>query len=674
MNEVNISDLLAWCKVDFSNFDSNPLGYAKKLILNSAEIKDLVIPNDISQIKAYTFYSCSGLTSVTIPNSVTSIGNDAFYSCENLKYVLNLSDLIITKGSSDNGYIAYYADEVEKLSDGWIEDDFVWIESEDGNRLFRYLGNATELILPTDYKGENYEIGDSAFANYKILKQVTIPNFVTSIGASAFSGCTALTEVNFNAENCTSMSTADAPVFKDCLNLKTINIGNSVKSIPSYAFYGCSGLVELTIPSTDTWIGDKVFWGCNKLIESEVIDRSQTTVSIAVSSPTKYQTGITTDKNENILSESNNVLIKGLKPNTRYTYNSSLKINDTFCEINSFAFTTKDMIFKNSDVVGATSFSSKAYYEGDVTVLEYGINWGNENVVYNNVDSISVCNLNPNTTYKVYYFLNTQEGGEYSTTWNITTKSLTWNTGEFTATSTSSARISVETNCIATDGTGFEWKRYDAPESLAPSKAPCPIVDGKLIGSLRGLNPDVYYNCRPYYTSSSGKTYYGKWFTIFTGDANVYFEPEVSTSDKNTVVDNSAVINGYALAGSDDILEQGFEYWKSSTSPVAYSSSGVMIAKASGISMSATITNLEYNSTYRYRAYVKTANGSFYGSEKEFIIGNDPAGVEYIESNVIDAVEIARYDIHGRLISEPTKGVNIIKYSDGTTRKEIIKE
>ena len=35
--------------------------------------------------------------------------------------------------------------------------------------------------------------------------------------------------------------------------------------------------------------------------------------------------------------------------------------------------------------------------------------------------------------------------------------------------------------------------------------------------------------------------------------------------------------------------------------------------------------------------------------------------------------EVARYDIHGRLLPEPTKGINIVKYSDGTTRKEIVK-
>lgn len=47
------------------------------------------------------------------------------------------------------------------------------------------------------------------------------------------------------------------------------------------------------------------------------------------------------------------------------------------------------------------------------------------------------------------------------------------------------------------------------------------------------------------------------------------------------------------------------------------------------------------------------------------------SGVENIGIN--GAEEVARYDIHGRLLSEPTKGINIVKYSDGTTRKEILK-
>ena len=81
LTSVNISDLSAWCKIDFVVSESNPLYYSNILNLNGIEIKDLAIPNDITEIKQYAFAGCSGLTSVTIPNSVTSIGSNAFSNC-----------------------------------------------------------------------------------------------------------------------------------------------------------------------------------------------------------------------------------------------------------------------------------------------------------------------------------------------------------------------------------------------------------------------------------------------------------------------------------------------------------------------------------------------------------------------------------------------------------------
>ena len=87
LTEVNIYDLSAWCRIDFGLNYANPMYYAKKLKLNGTEIKDLVIPNNITQIKDYAFYSCTGLTSVTIPNSVTKIGDHAFSECYGLTSV-----------------------------------------------------------------------------------------------------------------------------------------------------------------------------------------------------------------------------------------------------------------------------------------------------------------------------------------------------------------------------------------------------------------------------------------------------------------------------------------------------------------------------------------------------------------------------------------------------------
>ena len=84
---VNITDLDAWCRISFFDWNSNPLSYAHHLFLNGEEIKNLVIPSTVTSIGDYTFNSCSGLTSVIIPNSVTSIGYDAFYYCSKLSSI-----------------------------------------------------------------------------------------------------------------------------------------------------------------------------------------------------------------------------------------------------------------------------------------------------------------------------------------------------------------------------------------------------------------------------------------------------------------------------------------------------------------------------------------------------------------------------------------------------------
>ena len=87
LTSVHISDIIAWCNIDFGGSYSNPLSYAHNLYLNGEEVKDLVIPNSVTSIGVRAFFDCSGLTSVTIPNSVESIGEYAFSRCSGLTSV-----------------------------------------------------------------------------------------------------------------------------------------------------------------------------------------------------------------------------------------------------------------------------------------------------------------------------------------------------------------------------------------------------------------------------------------------------------------------------------------------------------------------------------------------------------------------------------------------------------
>lgn len=91
LQDVYISDLKAWCNMTFVGNLANPLDYAEHLYLNGYEVKDLIVPNTVTSVKAYAFYSCENLTTVLIPSTVTTIGVSAFKNCNNLISVTMLN-------------------------------------------------------------------------------------------------------------------------------------------------------------------------------------------------------------------------------------------------------------------------------------------------------------------------------------------------------------------------------------------------------------------------------------------------------------------------------------------------------------------------------------------------------------------------------------------------------
>ncbi|MBO5910145.1 MAG: leucine-rich repeat domain-containing protein [Clostridia bacterium] len=86
--------------------------YAFNNCVNLTSI-DLTACDDLATIGEYAFLNCESLTSIIIPASVTSIGDYAFSGCTGLKTVYDLStELEIVKGATDNGRVAYYAENV----------------------------------------------------------------------------------------------------------------------------------------------------------------------------------------------------------------------------------------------------------------------------------------------------------------------------------------------------------------------------------------------------------------------------------------------------------------------------------------------------------------------------------------------------------------------------------
>lgn len=136
LKKVIVKDIAAWCTI---KFEDNPLIYAHHLYNeDDTEIKDLVIPNNVTSISNYAFLSCSGLTSIIIPNSITSIGDHAF-DCENLATVTSLivdpmkiSPSVFSQNTLYNASLIVPEGSIEKYkaTQGWKE--FIFIEETHG--------------------------------------------------------------------------------------------------------------------------------------------------------------------------------------------------------------------------------------------------------------------------------------------------------------------------------------------------------------------------------------------------------------------------------------------------------------------------------------------------------------------------------------------------------------
>ncbi len=201
----------------------------------------LIIPSEynglpVTHIAEQAFLGNTGITSVTVPSSIINIGNAAFKECTNIQTVYTSS------------------------LKAWCKITFGWVNSNPlcyGAKLYINQQLATDIVIPEGISS----IGNSAFFGCSSLRSVMIPEGVISIGSHSLSACPNLTSVSIPD---TVRSIGDG-AFQECTSLRTIMIPEGVTKIEQMTFMECNNLEIVTLPSTISEIGMAAFSSCPRL-------------------------------------------------------------------------------------------------------------------------------------------------------------------------------------------------------------------------------------------------------------------------------------------------------------------------------------------------------------------------------------------------------------------------
>jgi len=285
IEKVYIADISAWCNIGFDESYSNPLMYSEYLYIGGDLVSQLVIPDNVTQIRKYAFYLCGAIESVVIGSGVTKIERSAFASNNNLvsiklkttptieEYAFSSCDKLVeiicpkpsvyTLSSSNNGSIALNAKLIHSGPETKIvrDGDYGFLSVGGVNYLVAYYGNNHELVLPESYMGGSYIISSYVFFKMPEITKVTLSSGVKSIEKNAFA-------YNENLESVVIPSGVESigeRAFYQCNRLYDITISEGLVKIEDYAFASCLSLETIVIPSTVKYIGRYAFSASSNL-------------------------------------------------------------------------------------------------------------------------------------------------------------------------------------------------------------------------------------------------------------------------------------------------------------------------------------------------------------------------------------------------------------------------
>ena len=252
------------------NLSTNMFGYC----WNLASIE---LPEGLTTIERYAFRDCSSLTSIKIPASVDSIGQSAFYGCSGLKSIASFipADKLFYLNRSIFNHTNYYNNctlfvpsgsrETYATAGYWSKfKNIIEFEGQCGDNIFWSFDEADGALTIGGVGAMNdYSSSSRApwYDSREKIKTVKILSDVTSIGANALSGCTAVTSiVSFIAAD--ELSVPDSNIFED-ISKENCSVyvpkGSKSKYASTEQWKDFSNIIEF-----DGQCGDNLYWALDE--------------------------------------------------------------------------------------------------------------------------------------------------------------------------------------------------------------------------------------------------------------------------------------------------------------------------------------------------------------------------------------------------------------------------
>lgn len=602
------------------------------LICFPAGVTSYVVPQSVKTIATKAFCGCDSLQNIMFDDGVSDlvIEERAFEECK------HINKLVITSGIKEVKYYAFDGAHINKLvittSHPKSFYDYYLLRGNTIETIYapasdisiiKSLKSSTLIPLDAIYVASDITIGSRSIV-FKLVKNEELSG-LDELPVNTYP-CVKIGNKEIEAdENGRYVHAGIAPeqAFTYTISAKDSQ-GNNVGSAYSFTKETASLFKSFTLNSGQTYVTSSNF-KLNVDPEMEQPDECRFV----------YGYSYTKSCNLKYSDEVQSIKFTGFWPSTTVTLNYQELKGGRVTFSKEYNIMTKDMgLSAEFGKITPTSYTmtgSRNMTYHDAEVVDEGWTLDRETITQHG-STLHVTGCEPESYVNAGYAVMVKNGSEtklyyYSPNKSMQLPALTLETvAEAKATSNTVALICATTNIDDEEAnTGFEWRRYDAPDLVPSSKANCPVVDGVMTGALRNLSASTYYKFRPFYKAESGKTWYGEWSAFGTADAYVYFDPTVRTYAAVCHDENSATVSGFIIAGSDDIKEQGFEYWKRDD---AYATAKHATATtddnthqtvvATGQRMSAVLQNLEPNTTYIVRAYVTTEHGTTYGEEQIF--------------------------------------------------------